>query len=59
MFLLNYNDLSKIPLNAVSSWKTSDSHNKNMLSTNVTKIGIGVYISNNNGYRMNMVMVVF
>jgi uncharacterized protein YkwD len=59
MFLLNYKDLSKIPSNAVSSWKDSDTHNKNMLSTNVTKIGIGVYISNNNGYRMNMVMVVF
>jgi uncharacterized protein YkwD len=59
MFLLNYKDLSKIPSNAILSWKDSDGHNKNMLSPNVTKIGIGVYISNNNGYRMNMVMVVF
>ena len=59
MFLLKYKDLSKIPSNAVLCWKDSDSHNKNMLSPNVTKIGIGVYISNNNGYRMNMVMVVF
>ena len=59
MFLLNKKELNKIPSNAVSSWKTSDGHNKNMLSPNVTKIGIGSYISNNNGYRMNMVMVVF
>lgn len=59
MFLLNRKELGNIPSNAVSSWKTSDGHNKNMLTPNVTKIGIGAYISNNNGYRMNMVMVVF
>ena len=59
MFLLNRKELGNIPSNAVSSWKTSDGHNKNMLTPNVTKIGIGTYISNNNGYRMNMVMVVF
>lgn len=59
MFLLKYEELSKIPSNAISSWKTSDGHNKNMLSPNVTKIGIGTYVSNTNGYRMNMVMVVF
>lgn len=59
MVLLNNKELGKIPSNSVSSWKTSDGHNKNMLTPNVTKIGIGMYISNNNGYRMNMVMVVF
>jgi len=59
MFLLTYDQLSKLPSNTVKTWKDSDAHNKNMLTKNVTSIGIGTYIKKNGGYRINVVMVVF
>lgn len=59
MFLISYDELSKLPFNSVSSWKTSVNHNKNMLINGATKIGIGTYITKNNGYRINVVMVIF
>ena len=59
MFLLTYDQLSKLPSNTVKTWKESDGHNKNMLTKNVTSIGVGTYIKKNGGYRINVVMVVF
>ena len=59
MFLLTYDQLSKLPSNAVYTWKNSDGHNKNMLTKNVTNIGVGTYIKKNSGYCINIVMVVF
>ena len=58
MYILTYEELSKVPSECVDGWKESEGHNKNMLISNVTTIGIGTYISNTNGFRLNIVMVV-
>lgn len=58
MYILTYEELSKVPSECVDGWKGSDGHNKNMLISDVTTIGIGTYISSNNGFRLNIVMVV-
>ena len=58
MYILTYEELSKVPIECVDGWKESEGHNKNMLISNVTTIGIGTYISNTNGFRLNIVMVV-
>jgi uncharacterized protein YkwD len=58
MYILTYEELSKVPIECVDGWKESEGHNKNMLIYNVTTIGIGTYISNTNGFRLNIVMVV-
>ena len=58
MYILTYEELSKVPSECVTGWKGSDGHNKNMLISDVTRIGIGTYISSTNSFRLNIVMVV-
>ena len=58
MYIFKNGDFNGVPSECVTGWKNSDGHNKNMLIYNVTKIGIGTYISNTNGFRLNVVMVV-
>ena len=58
MYILTYEELSKVPSECVTGWKGSDGHNKNMLISEVTRIGIGTYISSTNNFRLNIVMVV-
>ena len=58
MYIFKNGDFDGVPSECVTSWKNSDGHNKNMLIYNVTKIGVGTYISNTNGFRLNVVMVV-